>query len=427
MIQKCWSHIRKYVCVFCALIIGFVLLMTLAFSMPESWLAEHRQASITRTENEIKSERENGYFLFDTSAAKLDNYTDQIMLTDTINSEGIQNPLKAAMSMNGYARYWHGYQVFLRPALALCTYEEIRYFYMLIFFVLLTAALFVIQKKVGTPLAFALVVMLCMQYIVIIPVSMQFSHVFFIMLACILILCMRYNPQKQYDVALFFLIVGMVVNFVDFLTAPLLTLGVPLLYYLFLEQKYRPAISLKQQMKTIFSASASWTLGYGGCWFSKWLIASVVLKRNVVSEAITAILFRTGGSEDYPLDRGQMLMKNVGDLLSSSQERSLNTATAVFWIAVMVVALILAVCFFKGLESLKSAIPFIALAAYPYIWYLVLGNHSDIHHWFTFRVQGITVIAFFMISYTITDWNRCAMMLKRIAAMRTKRSVKKNG
>lgn len=263
MIQKCWSHIRKYVCVFCALVMSFVLLLTLSYSMPDEWLAEHRQAGIERTEHEAKSEKENGYFLFDTPAGTLDNFTDGLMLKDTINIDKETNPLKEAMDVNGYARYWHGYQAFLRPALVLCTYEEIRYFYMLIFFVLLTATILVIQKKLGTPLAFALVVMLCMQYIVIIPVSMQYSHVFFITLVSVLILCVRYDSQRKYDIALFFFIVGMVVNFIDLLTVPLLTLGVPLLFYLYLEQQYRPAVTLKKQMQTLFSASVSWTLGYG--------------------------------------------------------------------------------------------------------------------------------------------------------------------
>jgi len=48
----------------------------------------------------------------------------------------------------------------------------------------------------------------------------------------------------------------------------------------------------------------------------------------------------------------------------------------------------------------KKAILFLLVGLAPYLWYLVLSNHSYVHWWFTYRLQAITVMCLF---FMLTD------------------------
>ena len=48
-------------------------------------------------------------------------------------------------------------------------------------------------------------------------------------------------------------------------------------------------------------------------------------------------------------------------------------------------------------ENFGRSLPFLAIAFYPIVWYIVVLNHSLIHYFFTYRSQIITVIAVSMI------------------------------
>ena len=43
-----------------------------------------------------------------------------------------------------------------------------------------------------------------------------------------------------------------------------------------------------------------------------------------------------------------------------------------------------------------ACLPMLMVAAYPYLWYLVLANHSQIHFWYTYRAQLVTMFGLLM-------------------------------
>ncbi len=140
----------------------------------------------------------------------------------------------------------------------------------------------------------------------------------------------------------------MVTNFLDLLTFPMITLGMPLIVLFLLNLKYDSNYLLKRNIIALFVNSCTWFIGYAFTWIAKWILASIILHRNVIQESILQIFFRTRGDEQYPVDRSIMF-------------------------------LILYIFFKKPVKTLTATIPFLAVMVYPVIWMLVLSNHSQIH------------------------------------------------
>jgi hypothetical protein len=219
----------------------------------------------------------------------------------------------------------------------------------------------------------------------IIGISLQFFSVFAILLLFNLFLLAFADISKAKYLSAAFMAVGMITNFMDLLTAPLLTLGIPLILYIALLYKGGETRWL-EGFKKIFFSSLAWVIGYGLAWASKWALASIILKKNIFKDAFTKILFRTNGNEEYPISRMEALKSNIEHLLEQN-------GTRIIMIVSLVILAVLAIIFRAKLTDYKNATLLIGIAIFPIVWYLVLANHSSIHYWFTFRALGVSIFA----------------------------------
>ncbi|MDR1564680.1 MAG: hypothetical protein LBS74_06960 [Oscillospiraceae bacterium] len=117
---KLFSHrLLKWIALCLGLIIVFYALMVLAYCIPESLITEHRTAA----EAQLLGESKGIDFNYPPPSAvgktgvTLDSYTDRLIMKYSGNPLH-QNPFVAAVE-DSYARYWHGYVILTRPALAL--------------------------------------------------------------------------------------------------------------------------------------------------------------------------------------------------------------------------------------------------------------------------------------------------------------------
>ena len=102
------------------------------------------------------------------------------------------------------------------------------------------------------------------------------------------------------------------------------------------------------------------------------------------------IEYRLNGSEEEPLDRIGTLQKNLKAWLNIRDNGMISWSKVVIVIAV--VALILLIWKkAKDMKTILAYLPMLLVAAYPYIWYLVMSNHSQIHYWYTYRAQVLTM------------------------------------
>jgi hypothetical protein len=356
-----------------------MLLMILCFLIPNSLVSEHYYASTGEFYGRA-------YWTLDLSLKEgtmMDGQTDKRILYNCLKDEG-HSAIYDAMDVNDYPRYWHGYLIIVRPLLCVMRYTHIKYISMILCFALLCAAYGKVSALLDKRIAMAMVIALSMGNIVAVPLLLQYMSMYYITVIGILLYCVLYEHKKMNTPGLFFMILGSVTNFFDFLTTPLMSLGM-VLVVAFALHSLEDRYTMKKGIGFIIGNSVTWVLGYGLTWFAKWCISSVILKRDVIADGLAQVLYRTEGSDAVPVNRIGAVMLNLTSMFPKG---------AVFIIGIL--GVIWLIWFFRQHETGKrivEVIPVLLCAAYPVIWYFVLANHSELHYYFTFRSLEVSVFA----------------------------------
>lgn len=390
------SRLRTFLCcvaLLFALLCVYTLSLTLIECIPNAQIEYHVHEGRAQLWND--GSKPNAYG--DAPGAQLDSATDILMLERAVRDES-QSAFYAAMDQQDYARYWHGYLLYLRPLLKFFSYSDIRILHYYVIFLLAFACAGQIRRRLGILPALGFILSLLSGFISVVPLSLQYTSVFVVMLvACLLLL--RFSRVNDFSRLLpFFLAVGSLVNFFDYLTVPLLTLGYPLLLLLLL-QAQKKDVPLTSLLKTLVLCSLAWGMGYALTWAAKWLIGSLALSRNVLQEALSSILHRTvatGDAVEYPLQRAEMLLLNLKNFLPRGTRVMLSLG--------LVAALVKTVRHYAGHGRLRLVFAFALVFLFPYAWYMALANHAQVHAWFTYRLQMMSLFALFCgISVLHTD------------------------
>lgn len=382
-------------------VIGYLLLV-LAYSLPVGRMKDHLRSE--------ESTFTDGYYMLvrnDTST-QVDNITDSIILAEAVY-DGPENPwqkaaaafyaspqenkehsesylrIQAAVEDTGpytqYARYWHGYLIFLKSLLLLLDYRDILRLNMIVqlFFMLLLAML--LQRRGKPQLLLPLVLMFAALTPAVTGLCLQYVPCFLIL--CVTSTVILYKPEfAQKHSTLLFLSTGMLVAYFDFLTYPLVTLGVPLVLWLVLQ----PA-EWKQKIVDVIRLGAAWGFGYVAFWAMKWLIGSLVLGRNVLQEAADQIAYRVSDKIVWlQIDYKTVLQTNLG---------CFNFRTWQLLLLVLVAVCLLLAFFRRTVMRVRllNTLPYMLVAATPFVWYKLTENHSCIHGFFTHRDLAVTIFA----------------------------------
>ena len=188
---------------------------------------------------------------------------------------------------------------------------------------------------------------------------------------------------------MYFMVVGMVENFFDFLTYPIITLGIPLIVLLWLQVRDNEA-GFKENFGLMFTSSAAWGIGYAMTWIAKWGITVVVLGIRYFWRTMDVVQYRLQGSEEDPLDRLGTIRRNLKAWMN------VQDGGVISWSKVVLVLLLIAILLIvwkkvKEKKTMIAYIPILFVACCPYLWYLVMSNHSQIHYWYTYRAQLVTL------------------------------------
>ena len=128
-----------------------------------------------------------------------------------------------------YARYWHGYLSILRPLLLLFNYSGIRIVLAIITLISIVALITLLCKKISITSGVIYGIGLLAISIFIVTKSINEILIFIVAFISSIILLLKKNPEK--NIGIFFFVVGSVSNFIDLLTAPLVTLGITAITY----------------------------------------------------------------------------------------------------------------------------------------------------------------------------------------------------
>ena len=348
---------------------------------------------------------EDRYPLDPRSGRKLDNFTDCTMLLEAAYTgeesvlelavnvysarlETSSNPYTSFVSIyseNGestapyeYARYWHGYLVFLRPLFAKLNYAQIRQLNLAVQYTLLLALLCLIQKRRPSFLFPFLITVLFLAPSAIGRV-LEYSSVYYILLLFLLLLL--WNPKgriTEENVWLLFLFSGILTAYFDFLTAPTLTLTIPLCF-LFVQRAGHG--TWKQNARLFLRCCFVWGFGYAGMWSGKWLLALLFQGRGFLSSLGEQMWLYTGPSiNGHIVTHAESMSRNLGELF---KDRDL----VILYVSLACLLLAAAVRRHRHIDRkcLADALWVLLPVLIPFVWTIFLKNHTMRHYWFTYR------------------------------------------
>lgn len=242
------QKIIKYTLIYIIMIITFFTSLYLASAIPQSTIERNIKLSTEILKKEGIRQKVGA------KSVMIDNWSDAVMLNTaySIDSNNIlqsiiygrrsydpnrkleeikenkdENPIddleqtlsKTNTSYYKYARYWHGYLVFLRPLLTIFNYVGLRVIFCIIVIILAAILVYYLNKNGGKGIAliFGLVfLMFSYQYV---GLSIQYVAVTVIFMAFSIYIAKHKKAKAEY-----FFIVGGLTSFFDLLTTPLLTL-----------------------------------------------------------------------------------------------------------------------------------------------------------------------------------------------------------
>mgnify|MGYP000385253118 CR=1 FL=1 len=275
----------------------FVLLLA-AYALPGEPVRDHVYDSAVKIAGEGLYPEYLNFKLF-----QMDNYTDTIMLTEAASADeappltammtntaynvdnfetladdlqwyierdwaaGAQRTDAPALVPFSYARYWHGYLIWLRPLLLVTDITGVRVVQYLVLAALFAAVAVLLRRRCGLRAAVWFAVSQLLVTAFWAPHQVQFFTCFAVAYAgCVWVLA---KPRRSDDVCLALLVLGVVTSFCDLLVTPVLTLGLPLVCWL-LEPQQRLRAGTRQ-CGIVVGGSLTWGVGYLLCWASKWV------------------------------------------------------------------------------------------------------------------------------------------------------------
>ena len=410
--------IRKIFFLYIFLISIFTLLLITVFAIPTSAIKNNIVESAKQIQKEGLWFQPLGFYLF-----QIDNMTDCLMMNINASANS-DNPIRSSMIVNysqpyeygdtgtylkmdettldiaenganestifsDYARYWHGYQVVLRPLLYIFNYNQIRILNYITFFILLSITLLLLYKRLNIIFALTFAATLVLSNIMIVPLAIQFSTCFYIaFIGRILILYRKKTIDSKQSAILFFSI-GAFTSYMDFLTTPILTLGFPLVVLIAIDKE-------KERLKTLFTQSFIWLLGYASIWSSKWLIGWILTGENIIDTALACAQQRVGNTIVF--GGVEMYMNQFFDIILTK----ISNMIYPICIAIGIMIALLIFYFYKNRDKVKNFNWLVIISLMPIVWFIVMKNHSLQHIFFTWRDFMLTLWCMLIFAFSNT-------------------------
>lgn len=175
------------------------------------------------------------------------------------------------------------------------SYQSIRFMSAVALLLLLCAAFRSVHRLFGTAYAAMLAPSLIVMNVFVAPMSLHYSTTFYVLLVSLVFL----RRIVDHPVSAF-LTIGAVISFLDLLAFPLVTPAFPLAFVLLAQGRDGSARSrgLLRRLMLALRCMTAWGLAYASTWAVKWVLSSLVVQQNIVSNAIEATLIRSASSDN---------------------------------------------------------------------------------------------------------------------------------
>ena len=272
----------------------------------------------------------------------------------------------------------------LKPLLLITNIAEIKIINSYAQFILMIVAILLFYQKLGILYAGAFTFNLMALNPISLAMTFQYSIIFYIMILSVIIILWKNQFLLENNLySYFFLCIGIATAFFDFLTYPIVGIGIPLLTYFILNKNNTPPLS---PVKILIYYVLCWLIGYAGMWFGKWIIAWGLTGYNVLGDALTEAQLRISST-----------MGDSGEVVNPLWAISLNFMFFSKDISGYIAVIILTYGLLKNKKSIfkMKNLPFIIVAILPLIWYIILCNHSIASLPIAYRSLVVTEFAIF--------------------------------
>lgn len=422
--------LARYSVWFVALCFIYSVLLVIGWAVPQSAVEANRQQSIQFLNNEGTSYTP----LYGNT--RLDNFSDLVMLRGCAGSSGGGSIFHA---FNFYSRYWNGWFILVKPLLLLGNITVVRVVQSGVFLLLLGTALIMISRKLGYACSMAFLLALLPARLDIVAVSLQYSHVFWIMLVAVIWLC--HGKRSRVSMLLGFFVIGSVTNYIDLLTAPVLTLVVPLAVAQVLMFNTENAesgrvgrVSSRRFLTFPVLSAMNWGCGYALTWGMKWLLSTLITGENVFADAARKAASRSHGAADSDPDMHPTFIAAMQRIW----QQFIYRGDVFIYAGVMVVVCVAVACLLvrRGAVCDKAVIvssfkntglavaSLLLTALIPIVWVLGFTQHTWVHGSFmTHRILCGTLLCIFFI---IGLWLKCVVCVCSVVEKSSRRSERRN-
>ena len=440
------KKIFKYL--ICALVTAAVciLLLTLACCIPSSAIEKGVRGSADYLSTRDPFKTMYGGLLNSTQ----DNYSDAVLVNIAYNVDSekpLLSVLKAEYYLNDsnsqwnsilemlsddsitpneeYARYWHGSLIYIRPLLAVMDLYGVRILVGLI--VTLSSIYIVVKlwKKNMKDVALIYVIVLCLIHFWMSFASLENGNCLMVMsLGTAIFLSL---PKKDESTCFcYFLSIGIVTYFMDFLTVETLPLTIPMCLWLIEKGREAGTDATCRRKGLIFfiKGTLMFLAGYVGMFLGKLLVIGVTMGGETLRSSVAEGLFRSSGAATgvYTID-GQLeivvasgfkmyyaaIWRNFAMLFPLTQ--ATNGSLPITLTLIIIAICSLMVYLFHEKDKKNYIYPILWFTAFiPLGRYLILANHACVHYFFTYRA----LMPFLLVLILWTKDN-CGLLTRRIS------------
>ncbi len=407
IVKRIFITISKMVIVLLVSILLGLISMVLCYALPVDYMRSHVVESGEDLIREGDRPKWGGFITVS------DGFTDAIMLGkavydggDSVFTEAMLNRSESAKGygdnmsqmvhsldenaenvVSEYPLYWHGYLVILKPLLYFFNVSDIRIINMIIQTALLMICAALVSEKLGKKYLAVLIPGILFINPITAAISFQFADVYYItLLSLIIMLCFKDWLTGKKAFIYLFLLIGAACAFFDFLTIPIVALGIPLVFYMLIFN----TDSIWRGILELIKLSTSWAFGYIGMWCGKWILTSIFTGKSIIGDGMDKILYRSGTSFTEGEGGTFGRFDAVKGILSMLKNSPLNM---VLLILILICVILLIVTKRYRFIDYKKTLILGLIALYPLAWYTIVLNHSIIHSFMTWRDMAVTVCA----------------------------------
>lgn len=296
-----------------------------------------------------------------------------------------------------YARYWHGTAGLMRILHLFMDVNQIKILGLCLALLLAVSVVIMLIKDKKASLAAGFLLSLGAVEVWKIRLSVEYQPAFVL---CFLMCALYLLEEKKgnHRLTVLSIVSGVMTAFFDFLTTETIVILVPLILVVLVRSMDGRLEPFKKSLAWLVSCGLAWVLSYGATFVTKWTLSSIVTGKNQFQVAFMSVEERIAGGVEDVIPGGAIgqsvyaLVSNIS-VLFGAESRVDWSLTIIGTILFAGAVLSVWYLFLKKDRDKTATGLLMILGGVVFLRYLVLGNQSYLHSFFTYRALISTIFA----------------------------------